>query len=53
MGEEGEEEEEERMEKPGEDATSAEIAQWLESGFWSSFADGIEEQEKKSESDSE
>jgi len=29
------------MEKPGEDATSAEIAAWLESDFWSSFAEGI------------
>lgn len=50
MGE--KDEKKESMEKPGEDATAAEIAQWLESSFWDSFAEGIDLDEEEENEDS-
>jgi len=32
-----------KMEKPGEDASAAEIARWLEADFMDSVAEGIDE----------
>lgn len=29
--------------RPGKDASAAEIAKWMENDFWDSFADGIED----------
>ena len=31
------------LERPGEDATNAEIARWMEEDFWESVAEGVEE----------
>lgn len=31
-----------RPEKPGEDASVDEIAEWLEEDFWSAVAEGVE-----------
>ena len=42
------------MEKPGPDASSADIAEWLEEDFWDEVADGLEEdrEEQSTEEDS-
>lgn len=31
------------MERPGEDASAAEIAEWMEQDFWESVTEGIAE----------
>jgi len=30
------------VDRPGKDASAAEIARWMENSFWESFADGID-----------
>ena len=50
MGE--KDEEDESIEKPGEDATAAEIMRWMESDFWGSFAEGIDLDEEEENEDS-
>lgn len=34
-------------ERPNEDSTSAEVAHYLEEGFWESFSEGIESGEEE------